>query len=1284
MRSSRKKNHRVKYLALASAAALASASGAMAQTLGAGQISISTAGSTALKNWFVASSGKGTFTDITPYSASAPGSGSITLDGVTYPSASDGGLNYWAGNGGSGTSYQVAPSTNATVQGTSADTSAAVQFTYHESGSVEGILELASDQIAPVAYVTANVDRNPEGGNAVWLNYNQVGASGTTAGAGFNATSGTSTLPGGLKLGNFYGSGVGQTGTPGETTLWVPGSASNPTATFTNNAQGVGINANGGQNAVQLAISDAYPQQVFANNYGNTSNTYTPSTGGGAVTQNGANNNSFNANPLDNGYGQGNSVLGSPAALGTPGSRATYQSPNVLNMPATAINPRTGTAFGVGAWNSATNGGLGNLNAQLTAVTATAFVANPGTGLTQVDRTDADWLQTTSRLSNGASFNMTTRDVNSGTRDVSSLDTGVDPSYSTGKNDTGNGILPTAVSNALFDQESIGPAQRFSNKTAGGARLRPTVQNNRMAVGTLSINDAHNNDLNTIANPLVVLSYSDSVNGTSPYVSPNYQTISNGTYVIYQNEVAVTVRAPNANYATNTVTTAANGAQLIQGTIQGDDTSGDVVTVINQAENSVAFNNSVTPADTADGLLDNGYLLPQIMQVTKNLNGEGLNNSVAGQIATGSIVSQTNPNYNASEYNAWVADGEASSQLPMLGAVTTGLTGSGGSTYGGKGGTFARSFYNGGAINITNNNYLFGNFNQNGVRDYNAAVKSALAADRALITADQALGASDPGSEFTSEGDNNENWSGPATLVTGGNNGILNTATVSYTDALGVNHTSLTKGDLIVMGDYNGDGHFDGADLVALAEGASLSDNTGTDRLSSDTYQTGVLNKNAAMDYLNTNVGTTGADLYIRQSGRAILEGTSVPAGATAVTNLVSGTATIDPVSGLAEFSYDPNGTNTFNKSDVNQDGVVDFNDAVVVDNNNGQDFSNIGDQVSATQPAPLTGTPIPLNLVLAKQSDGSTVIGSSDVSVVNAQLTGTGTTNWYGYTLQKTGPSTITWARTGGAVNVYSGASFQVSNGTVQIGGSIDPFSGTGATAGNHVALAVKDGAKVQFLPNAAHSEIAGLTIDATSQVDLGNNQVIVDYTGSSGTADATIRQYLINGRNGGAWNGVGGINTSGSTGSGVDSDYALGYADGAEGVVAGLTSGQIEVKYTLLGDALLNGSVTGNDFTILVGNLNKSFLPNGNPVGWDDGDFEYSGSVNGNDFTDLVSNLNKSATLGDVQVPAGVWAAVDAYAAANGITLDDNNVPEPASAGLLLVAGVGMLARRRRVRKA
>jgi len=1275
MNSNRAFRSRVNILAAVSAASLAMVSSAFGQSnVAAGQIVISAAGSTALKNWIVAKTN--TFTDIQPGTT-------LSIDGNTYPPAGDGGVNYWMANGGPGVSYQLAPKNNTTsVTGSPTDQTAAIQFVYHESGAVEGPLELVNDQLytnsdyAPasgipstsIPYVTANVDRNPEGGNAVWLNYNQIGASGVTAGAAFNATTGAN-AGNGLTLGNFYGTGVGQSATPGETSLWTPGGASNPTPTFNQ----AGVNQNGGQNAVQFALSDEVPQQAFKNDYGNQTNSYTPVSTGVPQSDVGSANSSFNSNPNDLGYGAGNSAL-PLASLGTPGSRQTYQSPSLINASATAQNPRApqGTDFGVGPWNNAAKGGLGNINNTLVAITATPLVSNPGTGLTQIDRSDADWLDTESRLQNGASFNMTTRDTGSGTRNDFANNVGVDPSFASGHNDNGNGNLPNGVNNAVFDQESIGPAQRFSNKTAGGAQLRPTVQNNRMAVGTLSINDAGGNDTQGVANPVRVLNYSDSANGTSPYVSPNFATISNGTFALYQQEEVFTIKDMSsvAAYNNSFVQTGANGAQLIHGTIQGDDSSGDVVAILNNTATSVATATTASsPANPADGLLSQGYIIPQLMQVFKNQDGQGLNNSAAGAVDTGSIQSQSNlpgngGSFDQTLYNLYSAPGGyGPSALPDL--TTQEPTTGTGSTYGGKGSTFAKNFFNGGAINITNNNYLFGNFNQNGVRDYNAAVKSALSADRALITADQAVGASVPGSEFTSAGDNNG--------IAGGTNGILNGTAVSYTDALGVAHTTLTKGDLIVMGDYTGDGHFDGADLVAMANGAALSDNTGTDRLSAKNYQTGVLDKNAAMDYLNTSVGTTGADLYIRQSGRAILEGASVPSGATPVTNPITSAQVIDPVSGLAEFSYDPSGANTFNKSDVNQDGVVDMNDAVVVDNNNGQDYSNLGDQVSATQQAPVTGAIVPLNLVMAKQSDGSTVIGASDVAVVNTQLTGSSTTNWYAYNLQKTGPSTITFAKTGGAVNVSTGAGFEVSNGTVQIGGTVDPFSGTGATAGHHVALAVDHGATVQFLnsSNAAGSEVAGLAIDGTSVLDLTNNILKVDYVpGTQATADATIRSYLINGRNGGLWNGVGGISSS-TAALPANSHYALGYADGADGVVAGLSSGQIEVRYTLLGDADLDGSVTGSDFTALVGNLGKSV------TAWDKGDFDYDGSVTGSDFTALVGNLGKTASGAAIQLPAADYAAIDAFAAANGLMAD---VPEPASASLLLIAGMGVLGRRRR----
>jgi hypothetical protein len=171
----------------------------------------------------------------------------------------------------------------------------------------------------------------------------------------------------------------------------------------------------------------------------------------------------------------------------------------------------------------------------------------------------------------------------------------------------------------------------------------------------------------------------------------------------------------------------------------------------------------------------------------------------------------------------------------------------------------------------------------------------------------------------------------------------------------------------------------------------------------------------------------------------------------------------------------------------------------------------------------------------------------------------------------------------------------------------------------------------------------------------------MFINYGAGNSSPIASIKALIQSGYNGGTWNGSG-IN---STGAAATPGYGIGYADAKDpGNPAGLSSGTIEIRYTLLGDANLDGLVNGADFGILAANFNKS------ATSWDQADFNYDGLVNGADFGDLAANFNKGATS-----PAE-WAQVVAFAQANGLMTD---VPEPIGLSSLGALAVGLLVRRR-----
>jgi autotransporter-associated beta strand protein len=286
-----------------------------------------------------------------------------------------------------------------------------------------------------------------------------------------------------------------------------------------------------------------------------------------------------------------------------------------------------------------------------------------------------------------------------------------------------------------------------------------------------------------------------------------------------------------------------------------------------------------------------------------------------------------------------------------------------------------------------------------------------------------------------------------------------------------------------------------------------------------------------------------------------------------------------------------------------------------------------------------------------------------------NYTISGTGTLGGTG-ALVKSGSGTVTLSTT----SIYTGGT-SVSAGKL----IIDRVSSTISALPNG-PLTISGTGDVQLAQNltagsnpgptpTSNVNITSLSITGSGDLDITNNHIIIDYTPGHDPI-ASIAAMVASGYNSDHWNGPGIISSNAQTNF---ASYGIGYADSADtGNPAGLASNQIEIAYTLLGDANLDDKVNGADFTLMAANFNDSVT-----AGWDKGDFNYSGTVNGDDFVLLADNFNDFASQS--AVAAADLAALDSFAASNGININLTSVPEPATAAVLLT-GMGILGTRRR----
>ena len=500
------------------------------------------------------------------------------------------------------------------------------------------------------------------------------------------------------------------------------------------------------------------------------------------------------------------------------------------------------------------------------------------------------------------------------------------------------------------------------------------------------------------------------------------------------------------------------------------------------------------------------------------------------------------------------------------------------------------------------------------------------------------------------------------------NNGIIN-ANI-YGQSLILQTNAMTNNNLIEATN-NSTLYISGIALTQAPAGLIKADTGGVLINNGATISSGTI---ASTQYNVTTSTATFNNVNIATGSTVIVAaGTVLNITGTSLNN--NGTIQVDQVASNANLSFGSNvtvsGTGTIVLDDYNPNARLSVVPGLTVTLGAGQLVDGVGEIDgtvinNGTFNANSYGHSIVLNGSISGNgtfgaSNNGTLVVANLLSVSSSgQLSGT------------SGSSTI--LINAGALLTDSGTETGLPNITDNGTFTITAKAGTGITTHNLFALSLGSTGLATVAPTTTSRTLlitsqlnfSGYTNNWTGKLNLANNDMTIT-AGNLGD----ISNQLLEGSNGGAWNGAGGI-TSSKAASDVTHLTALGAIqnnqDGPTLFTAahpfdGTTpaAAAILIKYTYYGDANLDGKVDGSDYS-LIDNGYASHL-----AGWYNGDFNYDGVVNGTDYTLIDNVFNTQGTQFSASVASQVGNASSA-------------VPEPAAIAVIGAMLLPLLSRRRR----